>query len=80
MRRLVGTGHVPVGAGRASGRDPGEGLAGCVRKDHRRGTGPVGAAGRMVGERSLAGVGRKERGVGRRIGAGRSAAAVAAGI
>lgn len=62
--------------GRASGRDPGEVFAGCVRKDHRRGTGPVDAA-RMVGEHSLAGVGRIERGAGRRIGAGRTAAAVA---
>lgn len=50
-------------------------LAGCVRIDHRPGIGPVGAAARKVGERSLAGAGHNEQAVGRHIAAGHSVAA-----
>lgn len=78
MKRLPRLAGAAAEAGRASGRDPGEASAGCVRsQDRRQGTGPVGAAARMVGEHSLAGLGRTEREAGRRIGAGRSFVAAA---
>lgn len=81
MKRLPRLAGTAAEGGTASGRDPGEVSAGCVRSQgHRWGTGPVGGAARMAGEHSLAGLGRTAREVDRRTGAGRSAVAAAVEI